>query len=197
MAKFWWILAVRGILGILLAFVALVLVTLNSTQTGDPFGVFTFDRMAAIVSSIIFLLGLYALIDGLFSILLGIQDYGDGRRWGTLIFEGIFSIALGLATLFWPANALMTILYWIGAWALATGLLEIKQGFDLNEYKDRRPFFLLAGVVSSIFGASVIFSGIAGLGLVALIGAYAFTTGVILFIFGFRLRHFAKIITVQ
>jgi uncharacterized membrane protein HdeD (DUF308 family) len=197
MAKFWWILALRGLLGILLAGLALGLVIWTNTQTSDVFGLFIFSKMVTIVAAIIFLLGLYALIDGLFAVILGAQDYGDGRRWGALILEGIFSVALGLATLLWPANALITVLYWIAAWAFVSGLLELKQGFDLNEYKDRRPLFLLAGISSLIFGALVLSSQVDGLGLVNLIGAYAFVSGVLLLILAWRLRHFAKIVTVD
>jgi uncharacterized membrane protein HdeD (DUF308 family) len=197
MAKFWWILALRGILGILLAGLALGLVIWTNTQTSDVFGLFIFSKLVTIVASIIFLLGLYALFDGLFAVILGAQDYGDGRRWGALILEGVFSIALGLVTLLWPANALITVLYWIAAWAIASGLLEIKQGFDLNEYRDRRPLFLLAGICSLIFGALILFSTIRGLGLVNLIGAYAFVSGILLLIFALRLRHYTRIITVD
>jgi uncharacterized membrane protein HdeD (DUF308 family) len=197
MAKFWWILALRGILGIILAGLALSLVIWTSVQPSDIFGLFIFSKMITIVAAIISLLGLYALLDGLFAVILGAQDYGDGRRWGALVLEGLFSVALGLTTLLWPANALVTVLYWIAAWAFASGFLEIKQGFDLNEYRDRRPLFLLAGISSLIFGALVLSSQVTGLGLVDLIGAYAFVSGILLLILALRLRHFTKMITVD
>jgi uncharacterized membrane protein HdeD (DUF308 family) len=197
MTKFWWILALRGILGILLAGLAFALLIWTNTQSSDVFGVFVFAKMATVVSSIILLLGLYALIDGLFSIILGIQDYGDGRHWKTLILEGFLSIALGLAALLWPNNAVMALLFWVAAWAVVTGALEIQEGFDLNEYKERRPIFLIGGICSILFGISVIYLRVSGLELVEVIGAYAFVFGILLLIMAYRLRHFSKMITVD
>ncbi len=197
MTKFWWILALRGIAGIILALLAFTLLVWTNTQSADVFGVYVFAKMATVVSSIIFLLGLYALMDGLFSVILGAQDYGDGRHWKPLIAEGLLSMALGLATLLWPDNAVMTLLFWVAAWAFVTGLLEIQEGFDLNEYKERRPIFLIGGICSILFGACVIFLRVSGVELVEAIGAYAFTFGVLLLILAYRLRHFTRIYTVD
>lgn len=197
MTKFWWILALRGIAGIILAILAFALLVWTNTQPADVFGVYVFAKMASVVSSIILLLGLYALIDGLFSVVLGVQDYGEKRHWKALIAEGILSIALGLAALLWPDNAVMMLLFWIAAWAFTTGLLEIKEGFDLNEYKERRPLFLAAGICSILFSFCIIFLRVSGLELVEVIGGYAFIFGILLLIFAFRLRHFTKIYTVD
>lgn len=197
MTKFWWILALRGIAGILLALLAFSLLVWTNTQPSDVFGLYVFAKMASVVSSIIFLLGLYALMDGLFSVVLGAQDYGGGRHWKPLIAEGLLSVALGLAALLWPDNAVMTLLFWVAAWAFVTGLLEIQEGFDLNEYKERRPIFLVGGACSILFGFCVIFLRVSGLELVEAIGGYAFVFGVLLLIFAYRLRHFTKIYLVD
>ncbi|HTA75882.1 MAG TPA: DUF308 domain-containing protein [bacterium] len=194
MTKFWWILALRGIAGIVLALLAFALLVWTHIQPTDLFGLFVFAKMASVIASIIFLLGIYALIDGLFSIVLGAQDYGDCRHWKPLIAEGLLSMALGLATLLWPDNAVITLLVWVAAWAFVTGLLEIQEGFDLNEYKDRRPLFLLAGICSILFGFCIIFLRVSGLELVEVIGGYAFAFGLVLLIFAYRLRHFRKIL---
>jgi uncharacterized membrane protein HdeD (DUF308 family) len=193
MTKFWWILALRGIAGIILALLAFALLIWTNAQQTDLFGVYVFAKMASVVYSIIFLLGLYALMDGLFSIILGVQDYGDGRHWKPLIAEGFLSMALGLAALLWPDNAVMTLLFWVAALAVVTGLLEIQEGFDLNEYRERRPLFLVAGVCSLLFGFCIIFLRVSGLELVEVIGGYAFIFGVLLLIFACRLRRFTRI----
>jgi uncharacterized membrane protein HdeD (DUF308 family) len=195
MTKFWWILALRGIAGIILSILAFALLIWTNTQSSDIFGLYIFAKMASVVSSIIFLLGLYALIDGLFSIILGVQDYGGGRHWKPLIVEGLLSMVLGLVTLLWPDNAVMMLLFWVAAWAFVTGLLEIQEGFDLNEYKERRPPFLLAGICSILFGCCIIFLRVSGLELVEVIGGYAFVFGVLLLIFAYRLRRFTKYIS--
>ncbi len=192
MAKFWWILGVRGLLGILLGLVSLAWVLSLDGYYPDVFAMSVFTKWASIVATLVLLLGLYAFLDGLFAVILGAQDYGDGRRWWTLIWEGILSISLGLLTWFKPEAVVLVLLNWIAAWAILTGLLEIFQGYDLNEYKERRRPFFYAGLCSVVFGGLIFFFKVTGTELVWLVGIYAFASGIPLVVMSARLRQFAK-----
>jgi uncharacterized membrane protein HdeD (DUF308 family) len=192
MARFWWILTLRGAFGILLGLASAGWIIYLNHGSADIFGLSLFLRPAALVATLILLLGAYALVDGLFAILLGAQDYGDGRRWWSLIVEGILSVGLGLLTWWRPNVTVLVLLYWIAAWALFTGLLEILQGFELNEYRDRRKPFLFAGLCSVAFGALVYGYRLGGETLLWLMGGYAFLFGIPLLRLGFRLRVFAR-----
>jgi uncharacterized membrane protein HdeD (DUF308 family) len=192
MAKFWWILALRGILGILLGIASLVWIWDLSRPAVDVFGLSLFIRPAAIAGTLIVMLGLYAFMDGIFSILLGSQDYGDGRRWGALIVEGILSIGLGLVAWLKPEVAAPSLLYWITAWAVATGLMEIIQASDLNEYKERKRPLLFAGICSMAYGVSVLYLRMGGSSLVWATGLYAFLFAMPLLALAFRLRSFVR-----
>lgn len=190
MAKFWWILALRGILGILLGLVALVWIWNLETTPMDLFGPALSFKPAAVVATLLLLIGLYAFIDGLFALLLGAQDYGGGRRWGTLVAEGIASMVLGLAIWAWP-SATLALLYGITAWAVVTGVLEVLQGLDLNEYKERRGPFFMAGLCSIVFGFAIALFH-TGVTLAYLLGAFAFLSGFPLVALALRLRVFAR-----
>lgn len=188
MAKFWWILAIRGVFGIILGLLAFAVLIPLECQSQGPFG-----TTAATVLILIILLGLYAFWDGLFSIVLGTQDFGDGRRWWALISEGILTISLALVAWLTPQTAILFLLYWIAAWALGTGLLEILEGLDLNEYKERRRPLFWAGLSSMIFGSLVLAFHVSGIILIWLVGGYALSFGLCLLVLAFRLRHFSKI----
>jgi uncharacterized membrane protein HdeD (DUF308 family) len=190
MARFWWILALRGLLGILLGLAALVAIGSIESTPMDLFGLGIFFKPAAVVATLLLLIGLYAMVDGLFAFLLGIQDYGEGRRWGSLAGEGMVSMVLGLSIWIWP-GATLFLLYGITAWAVVTGILQILQGLDLNEYKDRRGPFFLAGLCSIAFGLAIALFH-SGLTLAWLMGTFAFLSGVPLLVLAVRLRHFAK-----
>jgi uncharacterized membrane protein HdeD (DUF308 family) len=192
MAKFWWIVALRGVLGILLALAAFWRLAVLESHSNNLFGLDLFANLASIVATFVLLLGFYVFLDGLCALLLGAQDYGDGRRWWAMILEGILSMGLGLLTFSWPQDTILVALYWVAGWAIATGFLEIYQGFDLNEYKERRMPLLLAGLSSVIFGLLVFNVRIRGIGLIWSLGAYALLFGSFLLILAFRLRHFAK-----
>jgi len=193
MAKFWWILAARGALGILLGLTAVVWITQLQMPSSDIFGMGLFLRPAAIVATLLLLLGIYAFIDGLFAFVLGLQNYGEGRHWWSLALEGIFSVGLGVVAWVDPQAGAMVLLYWIAGWAIFTGLLEIFQGVELNEYRDRRKPFLFAGLSSVLFGFLVLVFRVGGVELVWLMGAYAFLFGIPILTLGLRLRHYVKL----
>ena len=192
MAKFWWILGIRGLLGVLLGIVSFAWILSLGGYYPDVFGMSVFTKWASVVVTLILILGFYAFLDGLFAVILGSQNYGEGRRWWALIVEGILSIGMGTMVWFKPGIVAMAVLYWIAAWAILTGLLEIFQGLDLNEYKDRRKPFLFAGFSSLLFGVLVLVFQVTGIALVGLMGIYAFTFGVSLMVMAGRLRKFAK-----
>lgn len=191
MAKFWWILALRGALGILLGLTALVWIWNLEATPMDVFGLSLFFKPAMVLATLLVLIGLYAFVDGLFALLLGAQDYGEGRRWGTLVAEGMASMILGLAIWIWP-GATLALLYGITTWAVVTGILEILQGLDLNEYKERRGPFFLEGLCSILFGLTIALFH-TGVTLAWLMGAFAFLSGIPLMVLAVRLRSFAKI----
>lgn len=190
MAKFWWVLAGRGGVGILLGLAALWKIGTLESSSPDLFGMTLFMRPTSVLATLILFLGAYVILDGLFSILLGIQDYGKGQRWWPLILEGLASLALGSFTWLDPGKTVLVALYGIAAWAFITGLLEIGQGLDLNEYRDRRPYFLAAGTCSILFGVLVLIFQVTGMALVWLIGSYATLFGAILLTAALRLRRF-------
>jgi uncharacterized membrane protein HdeD (DUF308 family) len=191
MAKFWWILAGRGVLGIILGATSFVWTFYLCDQHCDTFGMSMFLRPAYILASLILMLGCYAFLDGLFAWTLGSQDFGGGRRWTSLLIEGTLSVALGVWTWSQPEKGVLVLLYWIGAWALATGLLEIRQSWDLTEYKDRKRPLLMVGVVSILYGAAILLFRQGGVELLVLTGLFAIFSGIPFFYLGLHLRRFA------
>lgn len=190
MSKFWWILALRGLLGVLLGISAILWILYLDQPKPDLFGLSYILGQMVIAASIVLLLGAYAFIDGAFAFLLGIQDYGNGRRWGSLVVEGLMSIGLGLLTWIKPHPAAIVLLYWTAAWALFTGFLEVLQGFEQHEYKDRRKLFLVAGTCSVVFGVLLAVGRDSGQALIWFMGAYAFLFGWPMLVLAFRLRHY-------
>ncbi len=189
--KFWWILAARGALGILLGTFSILWIFDINQQKMDLFGAALFLKQASLVANLIFLIGGYALVDGIFTFLLGAQNYGEGRRWRSLMVEGILGVGLGIFTLFNPAISAVALLSWIAAWALATGFLEMAQSRDLNEYKDRKGPLFFAGLTSMVFGVLVLTFRVGGMELIWSLAAYSFLFGLSLLVLGLRLRHFA------
>jgi uncharacterized membrane protein HdeD (DUF308 family) len=170
LARNWWALAVRGILGIGL-------------------GVLTFVSPGAILATLVLVFGAYALIDGVFSVLAARRGARGDRSWWALLLGGVAGVLTGLAAFLFPAATALLLLYLIAGWAVVTGALEIAAAIRLRRMLSREWLLALDGVVSILFGVLIMIAPAVGaLAVVLLIGAYAFVSGVVLLALAFRLR---------
>lgn len=131
----WWMMAVRGVLAI--AFGVSILVWPDVT-----------------LSIVVMLFGLYALLDGAWTI-------GAGARASTRVFdawpvllEGVVSVTLGLLALAWPWVP-RRFVYVLAAWGLITGVLELVAALRLPREGAGHWLLGTAGV-SSLFLAILI-----------------------------------------
>jgi uncharacterized membrane protein HdeD (DUF308 family) len=173
-ARNWWALLLRGVLGI-------------------AFGAFAIAMPAAAFAVIVLGFGAYALVDGLFNIVAALRDARGERGWGALLIAGVAGVLAGLVTFAAPALASLVLLYVIAGWAMLTGVLEIITAVRLRRQLTGEWLMALSGALSMAFGALILVAPLAGaLAVVLLIGAYAFISGVVLLALGFRLRRAAS-----
>ena len=83
LTHYWWAVLLRGIVAIL-------------------FGIAAFIWPGPTIQVLVLLFGAYALVDGIFAVIVGIQQYGEHERWWAVLLEGIAGIVLGVLTLVWP-----------------------------------------------------------------------------------------------
>lgn len=192
LSRFWWILLGRGATGILFGLAALGWFFYLELSPRDPFGSAILLEPLTALATLLLFLGLYAFMDGLFSILLGAQDFGDGHRWWGLLACGLFTCALGAWTWVHPDPGLMLLFCWIVVWALVSGFQEFLQSFNKTEYRDRKKQFFYAGLFSMAFAlCAVLFRG-GGNSLLFMTGIYALSFGIPVSIMGFRLRGYSR-----
>jgi uncharacterized membrane protein HdeD (DUF308 family) len=88
-----------------------------------------------------------------------------------------------------PGITAVALIFFIAAWSLATGVLEIAAALRLRKEIQGEGWMILSGIASIVFAILVMFfPGVGALGLLWLIVAYAIIFGVLLVILGFRLR---------
>jgi len=171
LARNWWSLVIRGILGILL-------------------GILAFAWPGVTVRALVLLFGAYALIDGIVNLAGAVRAVGAHERWGALLLEGIIGIAAALVTIFWPAITALALVYVIAAWAIITGIAEIAAAIRLRRHVAGEWLLGIAGVLSIIFGLIIAAVPLVGAVVMAIwFGAYAFIFGLVLLALGLRLRR--------
>ena len=171
LSRNWWLVALRGLAAIV-------------------FGVLAFVWPAITLWALVLLFGAYMLVDGIFAIVAAVRAAGREARWWLLLIEGVLGVLAGLVAAFWPCLTALALLYFIAAWAIVSGILEIAGAIRLRREIEGEWALGLSGALSLLFGVLlVVIPAPAGLlSLVWLIGAYALAFGVLLLVLAFRLR---------
>jgi len=170
LARNWWALFLRGLFAVL-------------------FGILAFSWPGLTLAVLVLLFGAYALVDGIFAVIAALKAPQGSKRWWVLLVEGIVGVIVGALTLFWPGLTALALLYFIAAWAIITGVLEIVAAIRLRNVIRNEWLLVLGGAVSILFGLLLVIMPVAGaLAVVWMIGVYACLFGALLVALSFRLR---------
>ncbi|WP_444883019.1 HdeD family acid-resistance protein [Microbulbifer sp. PSTR4-B] len=170
----WWLLLLRGVIAVI-------------------FGVLTFIWPGLSLLTLVFLFGIYALLDGIFSLVAAVMGRHASTPLWWLIVSGLISLAAGIVTFMFPQVTALVLVIFIGAWALVRGIFEIVGAIRLRKEIDNEWLLIAIGVLSVIFGLAILVSpGAGALALVWVIGAYAIIFGLPMIWLAFRLRKHNK-----
>ncbi len=144
---------------------------------------------ALTIAFLVALFGAYVFIDGITNVALGLRRAPDRERsWGW-VFQGIAGIVVGVLTFLWPGAAALALIFWIAAWAIVTGVLEIAAAINLRHEIRGEWLLALSGILSIVFGiVLLLFPAFGAAGLAWALGAYALASGVVLIALAIRLR---------
>lgn len=169
LARNWWALVLRGIAALI-------------------FGAICFLYPVVGLSSIVFVFGIYLLVDGVFDIVGSLRAMAHHERWGLLLLEGIADIVIGLVALAVPVVAVAVWTIILGAWAIVTGALMVAAAFRLHTGHGNW-LLGLGGAVSIIWGVLLLVWPLVGAVVLTIwLGAYAIVFGIMMIAFGLRLR---------
>lgn len=150
------------------------------------FGVLVIAWPAVTVLAIVFLFGFYAVVDGAAS-LYHYFSYRP-RPSGWTLAGGIVSVLAGIVAFAWPGITALWLALLIGAWAFVLGITQIVVSVQARKAIRSWWAWLAAGIVLALFGIYVFFFPGAGiLGLLGVVAAFAFATGILLLAAGFQL----------
>jgi len=171
MVKRWWLISLRGLLALALGIIMLVMDPLTAAEL------------------LILFIGVYALVDGIFALVVGIINRPPHRNRAWLIAEGIIGILAGVAILAAPLLAGAVIVYFIAFWALLTGILELVFSIAEWKYLPGAWMILINGIISVLLGGLILANVVAGaVLLVVIIAVYLVIFGLLLMLLGFSLK---------
>jgi uncharacterized membrane protein HdeD (DUF308 family) len=169
------LLIVRGIIGLIIGLVAIVWPGI------------TIAMLVAIFAA-------YAILDGITNLVLGFTRTATrGRSWAQVV-QGLIGLIAGVLAFVWPFVTAFALVIFIGAWAVATGALEIVAAVRLRRYIKGEWLLASSGALSLLFGLMVVaFPGAGAIGIAWILGVYAAAAGIVLITLGVRLRSYALV----
>ena len=171
LARNWWVVALRGVFGVLFGLAALFL-------------------PIATLASLVLLFAAYMLVDGVLGIVEGVRAAANNQRWGTLVLEGVADLIASAIAFFWPLVTVLAFVFLAGAWAIISGALLVSAAFRLN-ITHGRWLMIVGGAVSVVWGVVLfVWPGPGAVVLTIWLGAYALVFGATLLFLSARLyRH--------
>lgn len=176
----WWVLLLRGIAAILFAFLLLFAPGLTLAT-----GVFSF----------VILFGLYALIEGVATI-VGSLMTREGQ-WFLVLLFGVISVIAGLAALANPlwfgVMTYIVMIYIVAFRSIFGGIVEMIAAWRLRREIDNEWLLALNGLFALLFGLILLRRPITGIEVLVLITTfYLLIAGVIQIILSFKMRGWSN-----
>ncbi|QDT55531.1 hypothetical protein Pan44_35750 [Caulifigura coniformis] len=168
----WWMLLIRGLGAIAFGLLALMWPGLT-------------------LFVLVLLFAAHAVVDGVMAIALGwqLRKRPGEAPWLLIILMGLVSVAAGIAAFTWPGLTAVVLLYMMAGWAIARGVFEVIAAVHLRKVIENEWFLVLAGVLSVLFGVSLIAWPAAGLmSLMWLVGSFSIAFGILQCVLAFRLK---------
>lgn len=169
LAKDWWLLALRGLFGVIFGGIALVM-------------------PVATIIVLVLLFSAYMLVDGCFSLIAAVRAMRRHDSWGMPLVQGVTSIITGVVAFLWPGITVLVFVLLLAAWSIVSGCLMLAGARNV-EGGYGRGWLIFAGIASLIYGFLMVLSPLIGaVVLTWWLGAYSLVFGVALIVLAFRLR---------
>lgn len=136
-----------------------------------------------VLGFLVYFFAFFAIIGSIGTIAVGIsysKEQLPAPRWAILLL-GILGLLIGIATVAAPAFMTVAIIYFIGAWALVTGVADLIFAFTRAAAGNSRLIMVISGIISVLFGILVIFNPpiLTAVILVQVLGIYAIIIGIL------------------
>jgi uncharacterized membrane protein HdeD (DUF308 family) len=177
LSRNWWLMLLRGLAAI-------------------GFGILVITKPQISLQVLVYLFGVYALVEGILGVAVAISGRNQIDSWGVLLLWGLLGVAVGILAFMKPDLTALALLFYIALWAIATGVLEIAAAIRLREVLSNEWLLILAGLVSVAFGVWLVARPDAGaLAVLWAIGIYAIVFGVLVVLFAFKIRSYVGKVT--
>lgn len=166
--QYWLLILFRGIIAILFGIMALVSVEFT-------------------LLFLVYLFGIYVLLDGILAVAVSLQERKTTRAWLVVFLIGIVGIVVGFLSFIHPGNVALLIFYLVAAWLIIAGLFGVISA--LLRASGTEWLSIIGGILSVIVGVIFFLHPTSSiLSIVWLLGVFALVYGIIQIIKAFQVK---------
>lgn len=166
----WWELILRGIFIMIFGILAIAYPDLTLAVFVIFFGAFVF-------------------IEGIFQMVGAFAAKADNPQWALMFISGLFSFMVGFIVLAWPGMSALVLLYFIGAWFLISGTVQLVFGLRAIGDGTKAGVHIVGGILGIMIGMlAFIWPGATAMSIIWIIGLFAIFFGIQLIVLGFLSR---------
>lgn len=156
----------------------------NRGLFGIALGIFIIARPMESVAVLALVVAIWALIDGIVSIVHAFDVRGIVRHWWARLLGGVVSLLFGVAALYaYPGLSLTFVVLWTAFWLVATGAIVIFVAIAERSVGLRWGWTLAFGVIAVMSGVfAAVFPSITLVGLMTGIAVFGVVGGVTLLV---------------
>ena len=168
-----WALLIRGLFGIAL-------------------GVFILMRPLDSVAAFALVVAIWALADGIVSIIHAFDLRAVIAHWGLLLLAGIVSVLFGIAALYYyPALSLTFAVMWAASWLIAGGALGIYVARQERKAELPWGWTLTSGIIAIAFGIlAIVYPAITLAALMGVIATFGIIGGIAMLVAAGKMQSF-------
>jgi uncharacterized membrane protein HdeD (DUF308 family) len=144
------------------------------------------------IYALVILFAVYAFIAAGLQAMRAFSSRTAGPVLGHLLLA-LIDVAAGVIALVWPGPTALVLVLVVGIWAFVGGVFEIFAAFQSGQTAGTRALFIVAGLVSILFGV-VLFAhpDVGAVTLALLFGLFTLIYGFSQITMGIELRHAGK-----
>jgi uncharacterized membrane protein HdeD (DUF308 family) len=144
------------------------------------------------IYALVLLFAVYAFIAAGLQAMRAFSSRTAGPVLGHLLLA-LIDLAAGVIALVWPGPTALVLVLVVGIWAFVGGVFEIFAAFQRGETAGTRALFIVAGLVSILFGV-VLFAhpDVGAVTLALLFGLFALIYGFSQIVMGIEVRRASK-----
>jgi len=172
--QYWWLPVLRGVLYI-------------------AFGVIAVAWPGVTALAILWVIAIFAIVDGLIEIFDAIRYRASGGTALGITF-GVLSVAFGVVALVWPGPTVTVFAVIVGIWAILVGIVGVMASVGLRKVPGSGwGWGVTSAVLTVILGVMLLVWPKSSLvALVWVLGIWAWVIGIMLIVIGFQVRRLGK-----